>query len=270
MPNVIQPIRSRANILTKQWANGVRATGGGFQSNSVVIANNFVSVLVRKSYYSKIKYLLPMLGAGINAARVPLVDVLGVGAATNVNFVDADFSQSLGLQGDGGTKMFDSLVNPGQLGSTNNGGFGWWENNINFGGTGTECMGNNTSAADRFVLDFRSGLRFFSWGNASNAANSGTPATNGHFYGQRSSATNRILDFNGSLVVSNSTNDAAASAGERSVRLVGSDENGALVYWAGRCALTYMTDGTMADGEIADFNSILASYLMIPSGKPLS
>jgi hypothetical protein len=51
-----------------------------------------------------------MLGIGINAARVPLIDVLNIGAATNTGFADSDFSQTTGLQGNGSSKYLDYFL----------------------------------------------------------------------------------------------------------------------------------------------------------------
>lgn len=261
-----QIFRSRTNILARRWAAGVRAAGGGFEINSLTIANSFAGVIVRKSYYPKIKYLLPMLGAGIGAARVPLIDPTGAGACSNTNFVDADFTQSTGLQGNGSNKWLDSALKPGQLGTSNNGAYGWWENNINLSGN-VEPMGCYGSG-DRYVIDLRSLFRVYSWGSFGNNAGQVMAATNGHYYGQRISATNRSLYFNGSFLGTNGNNDTATTANDSTIRFVGS--NGGDPAWPGRCAMAYLTDGTMTVDEISDFDATLRAYLLGPTGKPTS
>ncbi len=225
--------------------------------------------LQRKSYYFKIKYLLPMLGVGIGAARIPIIDILGVGAATNFAFVDGDFNQATGLQGNGTTKYFDSLIKPSQIGSSSNGGLGWWENNISFGGN-VEPMGTySNDFANRFVLDFRSNVENFRWGNAGNGAGTANTAINAHYYGQRSSVTNRELFRNGVSLGTNSTSDSATGASNHNMYIMGVYD-GSNTPWPGRCALVYYTDGTLSQTEITDFNITLIKYLMIPTGKPQS
>ncbi len=266
----LQAFKNRRTAEANLWRSRVVAAGGGFESNSLVLANNFVLLLQRKSYYVKVKYLLPLLGAGIGAAQVPLIDVLNVGIATNTNFVNSDFSQSTGLQGDGSTKYLDSLIKPSQLGTSTNGGLGFWENNISFGSNVEPIGCYNTAANNRYVLDLRSNLRAFRWGNAGNGASDAVAATNGNYYGQRLSATSRTVYFNGSLLATNSTNDTTAGASDQTIQIVGSNEAGTPAPWPGRCAVAYMTDGTMTTDEVGDLDSLLRNYLLGPTGKPMS
>lgn len=254
---------------TSTWAARVVSAGGGFESNSVAIANNLVRQIKKASFGPKIIYLLPMLGRGIGAARTPLIDVLSVGSATNTAFVDTDFNQSTGLQGNGSTKYLNSLVKPSQLGVTSNGGIGWWENNGTFTGN-TEPIGcYNNAGTQRYVLDLRATIRFFSWGSPGNAANQATGAVNGHYYGNRSSATARDMYLNGSLIVSNSTSDSASGTNERNIIVCGADESGGgILSYPGRGALSYLTDGTLTATEIALFDAMLRTYLLGPTGKP--
>lgn len=258
----------RLTALTIAWRAAVLANGGALTGNSLNIMNGFTNNLVTKSYYSKLVYLLPLLGAGIAAAVVPLLDTKHAGKATNTNFVDGDFSETAGLQGNGSSKILAIALNPSQIGTSNNGGFGWWESNVNYGGTSTETMGMiAASNSDRFVFDLRSNRRFFSWGNAGNAANQNTVAPNGHYYGQRTSVTNRELYLDGSQLTTNSASDAATGSADRNLYLMGSDDSGTLVYWAGRCSVAYLTDGTLTTGEAADLDTLLRTYLVHASGK---
>lgn len=269
MFNIVS-IKKRLYPETAIWAAGVLAAGGGFETNSLLIANGFMRQLKLRSYAPKIVYLLPLLGTGIGAARMPLVDTLNVGAATNTNFVNADFSQGAGLQGNGSNKLFSTLVFASQLGSSSNGGLGWYENNVSFAGD-VQPMGSYNNAADnRYVLDLRSNRESFRWGNAGNDANSGATAVNAHYYGQRSSATSRVIYKNGSSLASNTTNDGTSGSNERAILLFSGNEPGASTTWAGRCAATYLTDGTLTDPEIADLDLLIRAYLLGPTGKPQS
>jgi hypothetical protein len=213
-----------------------------------------------------LQVLLPLLGSNMAAARVPLRDALNAGTALNSNFVDADFAQSTGLQGNGTNKILDLNIKPGDLGTSANGGLGYWESNISFAGD-VEPMGCYGGPSERFVLDLRSNVESFRWGTASNGAGTSGPATSAHYYGQRSSPTLRELFKNGSSLGTNTTSDSPASASNRAIRLMGSDENGALVYWAGRCAVAYLTDGTMSSSDVSDFHTLLQTYLITPTGR---
>jgi hypothetical protein len=267
----VQAVKMRTPAAVRLWASRVKTNGAGFESNSMVIASNLLKVLQTRSYFSKIKYLLPLLGRGIGAARVPLIDVLNVGSATSTAFVDADFSQSTGLQGNGSTKYLDSLIKPSQIGTSSNGGLGYWENNINLTGN-VQPMG--TYKADdgvlRFVLDLRTTRESFRWGNAANEANSGASAANGHYYGQRIASNSRAIYENGVSIATNTTNDANAAASNANIIIVGCGEAPTVAPWPGRCAVAYMTDGTLSASEISDLDALLRSYLFAPTGRPTS
>lgn len=266
----IQTIAVDTPIVARQWATTVRANGGGFENNSMAIASGLIRVLQARSYYLKIRYLLPMLGRGIGAARAPLIDVLGVGSPTNSSFVDGDFSQSTGLQGNGSSKYLTTSIKPSQLGATNNGALGWWENNINLSGNVEPIGCYDTGGGERYVLDLRSGFKAFSWGSFANNASLSTASTNGHYYGQRASSTSRTIYFNGVSVGTNTNSDTSSGAADRSIIIVGCDEAGTITPWPGRCAMAYLTDGTMNADEIADFDSVIRTCLLGPTGKPQS
>ncbi len=251
---------------TLAWQNAVLQNGGAFEYNTVFIINDFIKRFKVKNYYRKFVYLLPMMGQKVAAACAPLVNILNVANATNHNFVDADFNQTTGLQGDGSTKYLDSLINGSQLGVTNNGGLGYWETNISFG-TNVEPVGAYNSAVNqRFVLDLRNNIRAFRWGVASNGGGDSSAATNGHYYGQRPSATERTCYFNGLSIGTNNANDTTSGLGDQTLVIVGSHEI-PVTPWPGRCGCAYFTDGTLTTDEITDFHNLLAGYLMAPSKK---
>lgn len=250
-----------------KWLQNVVTNGGTFTANSKTFASALINQLSTQGFYSKIKYLLPLLGGNLAAARTPLIDSLNVGAATNNGMVDADFSETTGLQGNGSTKYLDSLILPSQLGSSNNGGIGYWENNIVI--SNSWPMGAESSSGTAFEFVLGSPARNFQWGSSSNnAVDSSTTATNGHYYGQRSSAILRSISFNGSQLATNTTSDAASGAGDNTIAILGTTlVPGFAFAWAGRCALAYMTDGTLSAGDISALHSILSTYLIGPTGR---
>src|SRR5690606_24072140 len=106
---------------TVVWRDRITAAGAAVSEDSITLADNLIKAITATSWGAKIVYLLPFLGEGIAAAMVPLRDSFGVGAATNTDLVDADFSEGAGIRGDGSTKRLTVPLKPSQLGSTNNG-----------------------------------------------------------------------------------------------------------------------------------------------------
>jgi len=261
------------------WRDGVIALGGGFEANSIAIAQNFFSHFLATGFDAKVKYILPLLGTGIAAARMPLRDTLGVGAAANTGFVDGDFSQATGLKGNGTSKLFDLLIKPNQIGNSNdNGGLGYWENNIDFGGTGEVPLGvyrNSATGGVRYDLDLRNTISQFIWGNFGGGggfATNASAAVNAHYYGQSGSTTSQELFINGSSVATGSGIAANRdNSGDANIRLMGclttNVPSDTFVYWKGRCAVAYMTDGSLTSGNISAFHTLLQTYLITPTGR---
>lgn len=258
------------NAETTTWITRVGAAGGSFTGTSKSIADALIVALQAKSYNSKIVYLLPLLGSNLAAARVPLRDTLNAGIATNHNFVEGDFSQATGLQGNGSSKYLDSLIKASQLGTTNNGGIGFWDNNYSSAGTGTIMIGAYNIANDnRYVIDVRSsGLRYLCWGLSSNIPQDAVSGASADYYGQRASATNRRFFISGTPAASspNTTSDSTAGSSDLTIWILAVDR-GTPAYHAGRCAVAYMTDGTLADADVADLHSLLNTYLIGPTGR---
>lgn len=262
-------VRAQMTAEARLWQSRVNTAGGGLQWNSLQIANNLARQLAVRSYYAKIKYLLPMLGTGIGAARVPLIDVFNAGTAINTAFVNGDFDQGSGLQGDGTSKSFNLAVTPAQLGNMV-GGMGYWENNISFAGSDSVAMGcYQSNTLIRAQIDMRAGSSRMEWGLNSNAAVNASAPTNGHYYSQSVSNASRFLYFNAAQTATNTTSDASSVSSFPIISLLGTIANSA-GNWAGRCGVAYLTDGTMTTDEISDFDTLLRAYLFGPTGRPTS
>lgn len=263
MPNIITTANRVANETTT-WKNAVIAAGGGFEWNSVAIANNFVRRLKAKTYSGKIKYLLPMLGANINAARVPLIDVLRVGTATNTSFVNSDFSQSTGLQANGGTKYFDTLIKFADLGGgTNFAGVGYWARTI--GSVGGWCARGGVTGGDQYGFYLNNTPReLFYYGDAAGRVDLAVSASVGCYYSQKSAALLREIYQNGVLIGNNTSSSSDSNSNVSNILLLSDGGAGGT---DGQCSLMYLTDGSMTSSEIFDFHGILQNYLISPTGK---
>ena len=256
------------------WRDAIIAAGGSVNAGSVTIADNLIKAIKASPYNSKIIYLLPLLGQDLYAARMPLRDTLGKGICTKVAFDHPDFSQATGLQGNGSSKVLDLLVKPSELGASNNGGIGYWENNVNFTGTTVYQPAGCRNAAATHVYSTAIDAGYdglFYWGAPGNFAGLAGTGTNGHIYGERSSATSRELFKNGVSIGTNTTNDATDGAGDNNIYVVGYNvAPSPPLFWAGRCAVAYLTDGTMGATNAAAFHSLLLTYLFTPTGRPSS
>jgi hypothetical protein len=212
-----------------------------------------------------------MLGKNLITALVPLRDSLNVGSAINTNFNNSDFSQSLGLTGNGSSKILNSKVSGSHLGTSNNGGIGYWELNTPPTTDGEQMGLYSVNPQFRYGFYLRSSpaRRIFWWGDANNRCGDqdGVGAAAGHYYGQRSSITSRKLYLDATNIGSNNTtSDTPSGIDDTTLRIVGTHY---LTNYpcTSRCGASYMTDGTMTDDEIRDFHSLLGYYLVWNTGK---
>lgn len=242
------------------WRTRVNTAGGGLEWNSMAIANMLVRQLRAKGYYSKIKYMLPLLGKGINAARVPLIDTLNVGAATNNNFVDADFNQRTGLVGNGSTKRLDFLFTALSLGASSNGALGYWS--LNLGSPGW-VMGSHGADLLGLYLDSTTPRVVSYWGTVANRIDTNpTAPTTSHYYTQRNSSN---------LTVYKSGVQLAQTAGATVITGINANLNlmaiDGISFSNGTCGVAYATDGTLTSNDIFDLHSVLSAFLMGPTGR---
>lgn len=259
--------RQLHSTLYDAWVALVDSSGGTYLGNSKAICLLLAVRLEDFSGYSKIKWLMPLLGADLTAARCPLIDIFNIGIAANTNFVGGDFNQATGLQGDGATKWLSSGLNLNHPGTDDNGGVGYWE--LGFAGNtvANEVMGSyNNANTERFLIDLRVTQRNFSWGNAGLRAEVAGTASNSHYYGQRSGPTSRELFENGVSIATNTTSQTAAGVNQRNALIVGCNENPAVASNS-RCGCAYITDGTLTPTEVTQLHTLLDTYLMAPTGR---
>lgn len=261
------------------WADLVTLSGGTLEVDSADIADSFITALKKTSYESKIKYFIPFLGSNLSAAICPIRNSIeDVPVPQSANFVDGDFSQSTGLQGNGSNKRIDTKVLPTKLGDTMNGGFGFWELSAT-GGSGTCLMGVRTQEGGPSFTQH--GNWFLAnnqllWGTNDAVTNTApTIGTEVHHYAQRLSATSREMYIDAVLVDSDSNNQPAAWTGapvqyNTSIAIFAMNNSNTFVpdtYHGGRCGAAYMTDGTLTPSEVTAFQTLVQNYLMTPAGR---
>lgn len=260
----LQTVKRGTPLLARRWSQAVVTAGGGFASDSLSVAAHLLQVLQTKSYYPKIKYLLPLLGSGVNAARVPLIDTINAGTAANVNFTDGDFSQSVGLTGDGLTKYFDLLVSPQTLGVA--AGVGFWNMAAILAGD-YRAGATDGGESIRYVMDLRLTSERFSWGAPGNAVVNGTQAIAAHYYGQSAASNSRTLYRNAVSIGTNTTNDGSTPVSSNMYLMAGDIGGAPGSYATGTCGLFYLTNGLLSVADVTDLHATLSAYLMAPTGR---
>jgi hypothetical protein len=250
------------------WRDRILAAGGSVNDASIQIAEALIDAIQAASLNDKIKYLLPLLGQDLIAARVPLRDTFGVGIAGSTGFTAGDFSEATGLQCNGTNKFFDTLINPFVRFTNGNMGYGYREGN--YVAPAYHVMGWSPNVSEIYNMNMRSDEArvFFGTIEAHNAAS--VAPGNGDWYFNRAAHNDHRLYLDGALAHSNATSDGITVS-------VGSSANtfllGKLAYagsdFIGNALIQHMlmTDGTLTTPEAADLHTILDTYLFTPTGR---
>ncbi|BCT93530.1 hypothetical protein LYSHEL_25540 [Lysobacter helvus] len=255
---------------TNTWESRVVALGGTVTSPDKALADALVVALKAGTYWSSLQYFLAFIGPDTVHHRVPLIDKLNVGAAGNTGFVDGDCDTATGLvNAAGSAKVFNTHVRPDALngGATNAAGMGiylrTWTN-----GSAVEPCGTYDAAAQRWVIDLRSGLEAFRWSDVSTAVPStATAATAAHYYGQAASATDRKLARNGTVIASSTTNKSLGNVTAEILVAGCVDHVGAYTYTKGTYGAFYLTNGGLTNTDITNIHNDIGTYLITPTGR---
>lgn len=258
------------------WRDRAIDAGGTFNADSIAIADALIRAVNAAPFNDKIIYLLPFLGGNLATARVPLRDRLNVGISTNFNFIEADFTEATGLQGDGVNKAIDILFAPDdveQYTGLRAIGYGWWETNVlNALASNAYVMGSHDGSQNQVV--FRSqvtgGVWDFQAGYFTGPVVSSASRGRGNHYAQKLSATDRKLFLDAAQEDSDATSDNTALGSQHIALFAFRDippNGGIREHYAGRCGVAYVTSGQLTDQEVADLDSLLRTYLMMPTGR---
>mgnify|MGYP001579282087 CR=1 FL=1 len=92
--------------LVKDWKARVSSNGGTLTVESEKIATAIAIDIYRLGVRAKLSYVLPFLGADLNAMEVPLIDDYGVGNATPNVLTDTEVDELYGMQKATGTDHY--------------------------------------------------------------------------------------------------------------------------------------------------------------------
>lgn len=275
-PSTALSNNSGLDQITTAWIQGITSSGGTLNDNSIRIAENFVREIKKETFYSKIMWLAPFLGSDIISARMPLIDVLSLGIMTNTgatNFTNSDFSESSGLQGGGTKRLGTGMIGTNLDSPTSNGGLGYWENNAPSTAGGSVIGSRQSNNQIIYVItsrNYTTSTCNFYWGAGSSNtiySTSAGNASNGHWYGQSSSTTDRRIYKNGSRVANATNSESRPGLGDRQIEIMGTSANSFNEYHSGRCAVAYLTKGNLTDEEAISMHNFLTNNLIVPTGR---
>jgi len=225
--------------VTRKWVNAIVTQGGVLNQGEITIIDGLVKALNASGIGAKMVALYPMMGISENSFGFALYDTGNKGKAFVEGFTSGDVSLSGGLVGNGSTKSMSTNYKPNELGSSNNGGMGWWGMSYDTGGTTNNVVMGCSNNGGTYYYALRSHpfpQADILWGLTANGAVTnagGTYINPSHIYGQRESATLRRVCLNGSTLTTNTTSDATSGAGDKNIRLFGWDV-GSIQYYNGR------------------------------------
>lgn len=258
----------------------------------LAIADAFMKTIKAQTFNTKLKAIYPFLcDSGNDQAAVVQACTPLRGGNTAFNYTSAPGSFTLAGGADftgAGSATIITNEQPQMLGnclsgSTNAGGFGWYE--LNFVNTGASVMGSlngGSSAWNLYALGPTGGTII--WGNPANFP-SRLPAAGisagarGHWYGQRVNKSLMENYYNGGTLAggtgegptTNTTaNDTSTQGSVATMTLFGwwRVDTGAFdSYYKGQCALAYFTDGTFTAAEVALWHAIIEQFLIGPTGR---
>lgn len=284
--NVPQFSRMPSELGTHLYALS-HVWGRKITNNTARAVESLFASLVNQSFFPKIRFLNVMLGGEEVAFRcVPLVNnlywpsTLTVGWSVAGSWSVDGTTESLGLQSPASgvwTGVDFGQVRPANLGlggslnvasSDNNGGYIWWETNINNAGATVEPIGcYNGASSERYVLDLRGTLRAFRWGTSGGWASQSAAATNGCYHGQSNNGTQQLF-LNGSLIATGTPGGSTLSGiNDNNIYMFGNNAGGSNPYLS-RCACAGLTNGLFTATEVATFYDMMIEKFFKPLKRP--
>lgn len=232
-------ISAAATAALNDWVTRVQGVGSNVTiSGTQVAVGIFIDGLMTDGVWSKIFRMNIYAGDGILALKAPLK----YGGSFNTqdilnNFVSGDYSQSVGLTGDGSSKyiLTGALTNDAPMGD-NNVHLAVYCRTLDNGVT--VAIGTTSSATTYLLPSFSGGSAIFVSNNHSTGLISGADTGGiGHYVGSRIASNNIALYKNGSLIGSGSGVAGSLSSLRHTVHA--GNENNIIKYFTARTIEMY-------------------------------
>ena len=254
------------------WAGKVTENSGAYTTADLDALDAFAASLRANSLINALGYCLPMVGSDINAAMVPFFDRSGLGiadkAAGSAAFVDADFSRTGGLQGNGTSKLVKVPFTPGQLSSSGVISHGVDVRNADSSGTSGGLFsvywnnGNNNLFGLRTTgtTDYRWAYGQVGVTPTSIYTPGGGTASTFHLSGTTRSTSDKELYLDGvSVATAGSGGSQWSNTNDSDWPLVGDTLTGGLRYYAGRIGCAWWRSGSLTGTQMANVHTAVTA-----------
>ena len=98
--------------IIRDWSSRIKANGGSVSIGVLNAADTFITTCKNSGVWDKLQRLNLFAGDQLAACLIPIINTYGGAADINTNFVEADYSQTGGLNSDGVTKRLNTNFIP--------------------------------------------------------------------------------------------------------------------------------------------------------------
>ena len=100
------------NLIISDWSSRITANGGSVSVGVLNASDTFITTCKNSGVWDKLQRLNLFAGDQLAACLIPIINTYGGAADINTNFVEADYSQTGGLNSDGVTKRLNTNFIP--------------------------------------------------------------------------------------------------------------------------------------------------------------
>lgn len=137
---------------TALWQLAVLTNGGSYNAADTRAVDYFVRQCKAKGIWDGLDWVTLFAGRNLNGALVPLKRAVGDVVIANSNFVDADFSPTAGLTGNGTTKELFPGINQSQSRAADDVSFGVYVSALNSPGSLRGLFSGTTTSGSRLQV----------------------------------------------------------------------------------------------------------------------
>ena len=100
------------DLIIRDWSSRITANSGSISTSVLNAADTFITTCKNSGVWDKLQRLNLFAGDQLAACLIPIINTYGGAADINTNFVEADYSQTGGLNSDGVTKRLNTNFIP--------------------------------------------------------------------------------------------------------------------------------------------------------------
>ena len=259
------------NAEVDAWESRITSASGSLSAAHKGYATTFMNSL-STTLRGKIIRFNPFIG-GLNGALQPLIRsinsadtsvVVGNAADTNVNFLAGDYTDTVGLTGNGTSKSLATGVAANATGLGISGTFGAYTKTVVSGAASSTLMGASNTPFTRLAYSGTQQQIVINWGTASAGTTNLVP-TSGFIVGVRRSTTNQEIYVDGTSVANRTTADALTSV-TAAIQIFARNAAGTITQWWVGDIGCYVIATALTVDEIAELSSAI-NTLMTSLGR---